>query len=303
MDDITRRIEYADEEIVVGGYITVLLPHRWKIAILSLATGVITLFATFFMPKLYEASATIVPAREEDKPNISLGGLAASFGLTVGGPTSLEDLEALFKSRELTVRVFRKYNLWPVISPDDYDPATGKIKVGWLERLKGGKGEAKPPGDWDAIRAVEDRKNVSVSRKLGTLSVSFESRSAEGSRDIVVYYFEEAKSILQEKALVRANRNKKFLEEQIGRTVDPIIRERLYTLYSKEVEREMLARNREQFGFTILDPSMAPDRKSRPRRARSAVAATLFSFPGWCALFLARERNRRKAGRSERPVG
>ena len=273
MDGADKAIEYADKEIRVGSYLEVLQPYWWKILFLSLAVGITTLIVTFFMPKLYESSATIVPATEENKPNISLGGIAASFGLSVGGPTRLEDLEALVKSRELTVRVFRKHNLWPGLSPDDYDMTTGKVKIGWLERLRGEKGEAKSPSDWDAIREVKNKKNVTVSRKLGTLSVSFESRSAEGSKNIVKYYLEEAKSTLQEKALERANRNKKFLEKQIGRTVDPIIRGRLYSLYSKEVEREMLARNREQFGFTVLDPPMVPDRKSRPRRSRSAVAA------------------------------
>lgn len=301
MDGTGRGIEFADGQITVGGYVEALRPHRWKIALLSLAMGVVVLLVTFLLPKLYESSATIVPATDEDKPNISLGGLAASFGLSVGGPTRLEDLEALFRSRELTVRVFRAHDLWPVLAPDNYDPKTGKVKIGWLDRLRGMEGDTRAPGDWDALRAVEDRKDVSVSRKLGTLSVTFESRSDEGSKAIVVYYLEEAKSILQEKALERANRNKRFLEEQIGRTVDPIIRDRLYTLYSKEVEREMLARNREQFGFTVLDPPMVPDRKSRPKRIRSAAAATLFSFPAWCALFLIRNRRRGEAARGEPP--
>ncbi|TFG58882.1 MAG: hypothetical protein E4H29_05245 [Deltaproteobacteria bacterium] len=291
MGETGGKVLRADEEVPIGTLLKHFRAPWWKVIALSLLTGTITLLVLFLLPNIFESSGTVVPTTEDGKPNFSLGALASSIGLTVGGPTKIEDLESLFKSRELTVRVFRKYNPWPLVFPDSFDPATGKLRPGWRERISGVRSEPVPPGDWDALRAVEKRLTVSVSRKLGTLSVSFESRSAAGSRDVVSYYLEEAKSRLQEKALERATRNKGFLETHISRTVDPIVRERLYTLYSQEVEKEMLARNREQFGFTILDPPMVPDRKSRPKRSLNAVAATLISFPVW-AWLLARARRR-----------
>ena len=78
-------------------------------------------------------------------------------------------------------------------------------------------------------------------------------RSAEGSANIVKYFLDEGKSRLQEEALERATINKKFIEEQIGKTVDALTRDRLYSLYGQEVEKEMMARNREQFGFRVID--------------------------------------------------
>ena len=303
MEGENPNIVYMDEEIGFRRYLMVLRTTWWKILILSLATGIVAFSVAMLMKNLYEATGTVVPPTEEGKPNISmgLGALASSFGLSVGVSTKIEDLEALFKSRELTVRVFRKYDLWPVISPDAYDPKTGRFRTGWRERIFGKKGETKTPSDWDAVRAAKGMMDVSVNRKLGTLSISFESCSPEGSSRIVSYYLEEAKSRLQEKSLERATRNKKFLEEQIGKTVDPIIRERLYTLYSQEVEREMLARNREQFGFTVLDIPMTPDRKSRPHRLRITAAAMLLSFPAWCLFFGFREK--RQTSREEIPGG
>jgi len=291
MGEPEGKVLRADEEVPVGTLLSRFRAPWWKVSALSVLTGTVTLLVLFLLPNLYESSATVVPTTEDGKPNFALGALASSFGLTMGGPTKIEDLESLFKSREMTARVFREHNLWPLVFPDSFDPATGKLRPGWGERISGVRPEPVPPGDWDALRAVEKRLKVSVSRKLGTLSVSFECRSAAGSRDVVSYYLEEAKNRLQEKALERATRNKGFLEIHISRTADPIVRERLYTLYSQEVEKEMLARNREQFGFTVLDPPKVPDRKSRPKRSLNAVAATLFSFPVW-AWLLARARRR-----------
>ena len=170
---------------------------------------------------------------------------------------------SLFKSNDLAVRVFRKYNLWPILLGDKYRSRDGEdrslLDGPSLRREK----EPKPPGDWDAIRAAKGRLKVSVNRKAGTVSVSFESPSAEGSANIVKYFLDEGKSRLQEEALERATKNKKFIEEQIGKTVDALTRDRLYSLYGQEVEREMMARNREQFGFRVIDSPRVPDTKKQ----------------------------------------
>jgi uncharacterized protein involved in exopolysaccharide biosynthesis len=231
----------------------------------------------FLLPDIYQATAVLTPAVDEKRPNPALGVLA-SFGVDIGSPTKVEDLETLFKSNDLTVRVFGKYNLWPIVFPNRFDPATGRMKFGWTDRLFRGEKGPRAPGDWDAIRAAKDRLKVFVNKKTGTVSVSFESPYAEGSANIVKYYLDEGKSRLQEEALDRAVKNKKFIEEQIGKTVDALTRDRLYSLYGHEVEREMMGRNREQFGFRVIDSPRVPDRNSGPHRTWVAALASIAGF-------------------------
>jgi uncharacterized protein involved in exopolysaccharide biosynthesis len=146
------------------------------------------------------------------------------------------------------------------------------------------------PGDWDAIRGAEKSFKVSTNKKMGTLFIAFETLNPSGAADIVRYYLDEAKSRFQEEALERATRNKRFLEEQIGKSMDPLSRERMYAVYGQEVEREMMARNREQFGFKIIDAPRVPDRKSRPERAWNISIASFLAFIVGCAYYLARRR-------------
>ena len=277
--------QYEEDIIDLGQYWAALRPNLWKIALLSLVAGVATLFYMFTKPNIYQATAVITPAVDGNKQNPAMGALA-SFGISVGGPSSIEDLETVFKSDDLAVRVFRKYNLWPILLADRLDPATGHAKPAWTDRLFGGKKEPKPPTDWDAIRAAKDSLKVSVNKKGGTVSVSFESPSAEGSANIVKYFLDEGKSRLQEEALDRAIKNKKFIEEQTRQTVDALNRDRLYSLLGQEVEREMMARNREQFGFRVIDSPRVPDRKFKPTRARSAMLATILVFIVGCGYFV-----------------
>ena len=265
---------YDEEVINLGEYFAILRKKWLKIALFSLAVGLVTLIIMFQFPNVFQATAVLTSAVDEKRPNPALG-ILASLGVDIGSSTKVEDLETLFKSNDLTVRVFRKYNLWPIVLPDKFDSATGKMKFGWTGRLFGGEKGPRAPGDWDAIRAAKDRLRIFVNKRAGTVSVSFESPSSGGSANIVKYYLDEGKSRLQEEALDRAVKNKKFIEEQIGKTVDALTRDRLYALYGQEVEREMLALNREQFGFRVIDFPRVPDRKSRPSRLMATLLTTL----------------------------
>jgi uncharacterized protein involved in exopolysaccharide biosynthesis len=275
---------YDEDVIDLGEYFAILRRNGWKIILFSLAVGLVTLLVMFLFPNIYQATAVLTPALDEKRPNPALGVLA-SFGVDIGSPTKVEDLETLFKSNDLTVRVFKKYNLWPIVLPDKFDSATGKLKPCWTDRLSGREKGPRTPGDWDAIRVAKDRLYVSTNKKAGTVSVSFESPSAEGSAAIVKYYLDEGKSRLQEETLDRAVKNKKFIEEQIGKTVDALTRDRLYSLYGQEVEREMMGRNREQFGFRVIDAPRVPDRKTKPKRATGAIVGILVSFVVFAVYF------------------
>ena len=267
-----------------GGFLAVFRKVWWKIALLSLAVGVATLFMMFRLPNMYQATAIITPVTDEKKQIPTLGALA-SFGIDVGGPSRVEDLDTLFKSNDLTVRVFQKYNLWPIVMADRYDSKTGKLKTSWTDRMFGSVSEPKEPTYWDAVRVAKNALKISANKKSGTLSVSFTTTAPENSPKIVGYFLEEAKNRLQEEALDRSMKNKKFIETQLGKTIDILTRDRLYSLFGQEVEREMLARNREQFGFKVIDFPQPPDRKTSPQRAKTAVLATILAVPVW-TLFL-----------------
>ena len=290
-DDTPTRFE--EDEINLGEYFAILRRNGWKIALFPLAAGLVTLLVMFLLPDIYQATAVLTPASEEKRPNPALG-ILASFGVDIASPTKVEDLETLFKSNDLTVRVFGKHNLWPVVFQNRFNPATGKLKPCWSDRLFDREKGPRAPGDWDAIRAAKDRLKVSVNKKAGTITLSFESVSPEASAAILGHYLEEAKSRLQEEAFERAARNKKFIEEQIGRTVDALTRDRLYSLYGQEVEREMIGRNREQFGFRVIDAPRVPDRKYKPQRGFGAIlAAGLVLFAG-CVYFIFSRKSRRE---------
>jgi uncharacterized protein involved in exopolysaccharide biosynthesis len=282
-----RKVEYADDENDLAIYFAVLRKVFWKVVVFSFAMGVVTLVVTFFIPNTYQASAVITPTVEEGKKSPAFNALAF-LGINIGGPSTVEELDTLFNSNDLTARVFKRHDFWAIALGKRYDPSTGKMKLSWIDRLFGNAEDLKQLGDWDAIRLGKKSLKVSINKRAGTVSLSFESPSAEGSAEIVKYYLEEGKGWLQEETLERARKNKRFIEEQIAKTHDALTRDRLYSMYGQEVEKEMMARNREQFGFRVIDSPRVPDRKYTPRRGLSTILATILSFVAGCVFFTVR---------------
>jgi len=291
---------FREEDVVdIGAYISIFGKYCWKILALSLLVGILTFAALFLLPDRYRAKAVIAPSGEEQKNLPSISALASSFGIMLGSPSKVEDLESLFRSNDLTARVFERHNHWAALLGSRYDPATGMKKKGMLDFSGGGEAKPAPPGKWDAVRAVEKRMTVKANLKSGFLTLYFESTSPEESAAILKDYLDEAKGRLQEEALDRAVRNKKFIEEEIRKTADAWTRDRLYSLYAQEMEREMMARNREQFGFRIIDSPWVLDRKTGPRRGLAALVSTFLAVIVifmWVVAIDRRRRSMRRQG-------
>ena len=265
---------HEDVPISLGDCGRIFWRSKWTIGLFSIACGAVALLATFLVPAYYRASAVIRPETTESSKVQGVLGSLVSLGVSLG-PSKIEDLEVVLKSRNLTVRVFENHDLWAVIYPDRYDPVTKRIRPGILERLREGSSDPRPPGKWDSLEAAKDLLAVTSDRRTGTITVSFDARTPEAAARIVGLYLNEGKSRLQEEALQRARQNKTFLFDQLQGMVDPIVRDRIYTTYGVEVEKEMLARNREQFGFNLVDAPIPPIRRHSPKRLLTTLLSAL----------------------------
>ena len=118
--EISRRrpMEYYEKEFIdFGEVFSAIRQNIWKILGISLGVGVLTFLFLLTRPNLYRSKAVIMPVEEDNKQSVALGALA-SFGISIGGPTKVEDLEVLFKSDDLTVRVFTRHDHWATLLGD-----------------------------------------------------------------------------------------------------------------------------------------------------------------------------------------
>jgi tyrosine-protein kinase Etk/Wzc len=68
------------------------------------------------------------------------------------------------------------------------------------------------------------------------------------------------------------------------KAVDPMVRQKIYALLSKQVETALMAEVKGNI-FKIIDPPKVPDKKIRPKRALMLILAMIMSM--FVGVFLA----------------
>ncbi|MBU1965480.1 MAG: hypothetical protein KKD24_06670, partial [Proteobacteria bacterium] len=75
------------------------------------------------------------------------------------------------------------------------------------------------------------------------------------------------------------------LAQQLSKTTDPILKNRLYELIAKQIEKETLAKVQKYYSFNIIDPAFVPENKFKPKRAQICLISVVVAF--FIAIFLA----------------
>lgn len=282
-----------------------------------LSTAVFSLF----MANVYRAKAVITVASDQDSSGSSamqmlgatgLSGMADLAGVSLPGAQKISALEAYLKSNVFKEKVIVNNNLLPVLFYKQWDEEKKRWKEPGLMKktLKSimslsSRGERKKtaedsdaPTIWDGIRALEGLIMINSNQKTNTLTVTVDYPDPDVVKNIVSFILETLQDHLSDERKKVATANKKYLEEQLEKAVDPMTRQKIYSLLSKQVETALMAEVKGNI-FRIIDPPKAPDRKVRPKRAQMVMISFVLSLAlGVVLAFILENMERmRKDGR------
>ncbi len=270
-----------EDEINLLDLFIVLLKHKWLIMGLVFFAGIGAVFTTLLMSNIYRSEATIVPRQEENASASSplsalrgLGGLAGEMA-GLGGGGSAEKFEIVLKSRHLSARVVERYKLMPHLFEEAWDPD----KKEWRDDPA--------PTSQDAYRALMAGLSVSRERTSEVLTIKFDHKSPKFARDMVDHYLTELSESLREETLSDALENQRFLRRQLEQTSDVLLKDKIYDMLAREIEKETFARAQTYYSFLVLDPPIVPDldKKVKPRRSLICILSVTVAF--FVAVFLA----------------
>jgi len=269
-----------EDEINLLDLFIVLLRHKVMILSVVFLAGVAAVVISLLMPNIYLSEITIAPTTQEKAGGglAALGGFGAMIAseVGIGGSGSLEQLEVVLKSRELTNSIIRQYNLMPFLFEDDWDAESKK----WKKREK-----EKQPKFEDAYKAIHKLLSVKPEKKQNVMRLGFESKDPEMAQAILNYYIIGLSEFLRRQTLEDASAQQVHLSQQLSKTTDPLLKNRLYELIAKQIEKETLAKVQKYYSFNVIDPSYLPERKFKPKRAQICMISVVVAF--FIAIFLA----------------
>jgi uncharacterized protein involved in exopolysaccharide biosynthesis len=205
-----------------------------------------------------------------------LANIASLAGVNLDSAAGADrEAKAILESRKMDEEFIKQNNLIGVILPNSKKPATL-----WLAVKAFREG---------VITIVEDKRTG-----LTTLHIDWKDPavSAQWANSFVAL----ANDRIRARAIDEANRNIKFLNEQIDKTRVVEVQRAMYNLIENETKTLMLANARTEYAFTVIDPAVPPERRESPRRSLYVLVGAFMG--GVVGLFVAYLRRKRRAARS-----
>lgn len=261
----------------------------WMVCIFTLATIILSLFMT----NIYTARAVIKPSSQSQSGGklsalaSQFGGLASLAGIAMPSSASSTEIVALLESNILKKEVIENHQLLPVLFKDQWDENTKSWKkpgislnpLKLIGKFTSGESKKEPgvPDTWDGIRILSDIVKINYDMKEDIITISVDFPEPDMAARIANYFVLTLNDHMSMEAKRIATTNREYLEQQLTRTSDPIVQQKIYNLIADKIETTMMAEVKEGFAFKVLDPPMAPDKKSKPKRAQMAVVAFMVS--------------------------
>ena len=144
-----------------------------------------------------------------------------------------------------------------------------------------------PPTQQDITKAISGLLTILADKKKSVLTIAVEYTDPTYAKKMVEYYLRELSDTLREGTLKDATENQKFLSGLIEKTSDVLLKEKIYALLAKEIEKETFARAQNPYSFQVLDPPIVPDldKKVKPKRSMICMLSVIVAF--FMAIFLA----------------
>jgi uncharacterized protein involved in exopolysaccharide biosynthesis len=267
---------------------------RWFITLVAWLGAITALVAAWLTPRQFEAIALLSPVSTQSGSGSlgalgsvmsQLGGLASLAGLplpTTGG--SKAETIATLQSESLTERFIQENNLLPVLYQKEWDPQRARWKAADASKV---------PTLWKAnrrfassIRSVrENSKNGLVTLTITWTDPAVAAKWANGLVKLTNDY-------LRENAIAESERDIAYLNNQVDKTSVVEVRNAIYALMVSEFRKEMLARGSEEYALRVIDPAVAPELASSPKRLAWVAAGLIIGTLLSVVLVLARERFR-----------
>ena len=244
------------EETSESPYVLLILDN-WRLIAAATFVGVIATYilTKTVMTKWYQATAVIEPVSESAVENRVEGGVGgftggglSSFLMASGMDYQAQEYLTILRSFTFNTDVALRHNLTnDLLRDEDEKPKTErKLRMKLFEILKG-------------------RFKVDYSIQGHNLSVHFIDRDPVRAQQIVQYYLDDLRELQRQEAIRNASAAILSLGKEAKATGDSLLRENLYALVARQVQRQKLAEVEADFAFKILEPPISPDRPYSPR--------------------------------------
>lgn len=280
----------ADDEIDLRELFVVIWKGKWLIILITFIFAVGAVFFALSQPNIYKSEVLLAPVTEDSNKMSALasqfGGLASLAGINMGssGGDKTTLTLAVLNSRKFINQFVNKHVLKiALFAGKSWNESTGQLvldteiydseKQIWLREVDPGK--SPEPTDWEVYKEFKKIYAITTDKETGMITISIESLSPIIAKQWLDKLVKDINAEMREKDLFDSERNIKYLKKNLEQTDYADMQTVFYQLIEQELKTQMLAQVQAEYAFKIIDPAVAAEEKSKPKRALIAVLGTL----------------------------
>ena len=283
-----------DEVIDLRDIFRVLWAGKWLVGGVTFGVAVIAVIIALMLPNIYRAEALLAPNDREATGGLSAlaaqyGGLASLTGLDLGGgqadKTAL-GLEVLKSRKFISDFVERHDLLVPLMAAEGWNQETGELVIAsssydqdageWTRQVSPPRKAI--PSSQEAYEKFIKLMSVSKSDKTGFVTLAVEHYSPDIAKQWVDWLIQDLNSTIMQQDVAEAEQAIEYLNEQIQSTSLADLQTVFFSLIEEQTKTVMLAKVTDEYLLKTLDPAVAPEIKSRPKRSLMVIFSTFFGF-------------------------
>jgi len=275
-------------------FIRILWMYRMLIAGVTVAGTTLAVAVALLMPNIYRADTLLAPNEDQTGGGLSAlaeqyGGLAALAGVDLTGKSDEKTTLglAVLRSRKFISDFVERHDIlvpliaakgWDretgelIIDPDDYDvESKAWVRKVWYPR------KVVPSMQEAYEKFIEDVLTVGQNSKTGYVTISVEHYSPYIAQQWVTWLVEDINETIMRKDVREAEQAIEYLNQQIKATSLAELKSVFSRLIEDQTKTIMLAAVTDEYLFKTVDPAVAPEKKTRPKRALIVILGAFVS--------------------------
>lgn len=284
----------VDDEFGVLTLLTRLWAARWMIVAITGMSAVVSVYYALSLPNMFRATTSLSPVADTTGGlgRIARGGLSSIAGLVgidVGTARNEKTglaVEILQSRKFINSFVERRGIVVPLVAGHRYEPESGRFFVDTSRYDPATKrwsvanrdGTVGRPSEWVIYQSFSDVLEVKTDVRTGITTVSVEFLSPRLAAQWANWLVDDLNNHMRTLDAKSAQASIRFLEQQVSKTPVIGLRQVFFELIEEQTKNLMLTQVQKDYVFSVVDPAMPPELKSRPMRALICMGITLGGF-------------------------
>lgn len=259
---------HHNDELDLIEFLRVLWDLKSVVLIATVLFGIGSIYIAFTATPIYRAEVVVAKAGDAGMSSASslAGQLSGLVGVNLkqGGPG--REAQAILKSRRLAEEFVKRSDFLAQLAPDGVNAPTLWYAVKQFREL---------------VLAINENEVTGIT----TVSINWTDPAiaARWANEYVAL----ANNLIRTRAREESERNIEYLKQQIAETNVVALQGVMYNLVEAETKTVMLANARAEYAFTIVDPAVTPELRTKPNRKLILLSGgALGFFFGILAVFV-----------------